>query len=112
MNLTGESEEQRLRLAMQRILFDPSTDEGRTRAHFLKTQVRTTIGRRNSKTERQEADAGTGKRVGRGAGCPHGFLLSVTTTPSYLVPYLAFLLVPLLLDTSQRHWGSTLKHSP
>ena len=31
MNLTGDTEEERLRLVMRRILYDPSTDEGRTR---------------------------------------------------------------------------------
>ena len=38
MDLTGDSEEERLKLAIQRILYDASTDEGRTREHFLKNQ--------------------------------------------------------------------------
>lgn len=37
MALTGETEGQRTAIAIQRLLFDSSTPEGRTRAHFVKT---------------------------------------------------------------------------
>jgi hypothetical protein len=40
--LTGETEEQRLEVVLRRLIYNPESDVGRTRTHFLKSFVEST----------------------------------------------------------------------